>query len=90
MEPAELRERVERDIRERDLIPPGGEVVCLVSGGPDSSTLLLFLAALARSRRLHLTAAYFDHRLRGPEASLKEANTKMEKNKILSTVDGTV
>ena len=29
----ELRDRVERFIREHELIPPGGEVTCLVSGG---------------------------------------------------------
>ena len=32
-------ERVEEQIRRHDLIPAGGEVTCLVSGGADSGAL---------------------------------------------------
>ena len=39
MDVRDLRARVERDIRRLDLIPPGGEVTCLVSGGADSTCL---------------------------------------------------
>jgi tRNA(Ile)-lysidine synthetase-like protein len=59
-----LRARVARDVREHTLIPPGGEVVCLVSGGPDSTCLWHVLRALGhRVRALHV-----DHGLRGAES----------------------
>src|SRR5919199_2523567 len=61
---AELRERVERDIRDRDLIPPGGEVVCLVSGGPDSTCLWHVLRELGYG----VSALHVDHGLRGAES----------------------
>src|SRR3990172_6243200 len=41
-------------------------------GGPDSTCLLLTLAALRSSLRFELHAAYFDHRLRGPRAAARE------------------
>ena len=47
MERAELRTRVEGFVRRHELIPAGGEVTCLVSGGADS-TCLWHAARLAR------------------------------------------
>ena len=41
-----LRDRVEDFIRAHDLIEPGGEVTCLVSGGADSTCLWHALRAL--------------------------------------------
>jgi tRNA(Ile)-lysidine synthase len=59
-----MLERVESLIREHDLIPPGGEVTCLVSGGADSTCLWHALGALGyRVRALHV-----HHGLRGAEA----------------------
>jgi tRNA(Ile)-lysidine synthetase-like protein len=56
--------RVERFVRERDLIPAGGEVTCLVSGGADSTCLWHVLRALGyRASALHV-----DHGLRGAES----------------------
>jgi tRNA(Ile)-lysidine synthetase-like protein len=46
MEPEEFRRLVESFIREHDLIPPGGDVTCFVSGGPDSACLGHALGAL--------------------------------------------
>jgi tRNA(Ile)-lysidine synthase len=64
VESAELRERVERDIRARELIPSGGEVTCLVSGGADSSCLWHVLRGLGyRAYALHV-----NHGLRGEES----------------------
>jgi tRNA(Ile)-lysidine synthase len=60
----ELLERVEAAIREHSLIEPRGEVVCLVSGGADSTCLLLALRELGyRASALHV-----DHGLRGAES----------------------
>ena len=59
-----LPERVERFIRARDLIPPGGEVCCLVSGGADSTCLWHVLHALG----YRVSAVHVNHGLRGEES----------------------
>jgi len=59
-----MLERVERFIREHDLIAPGGEVTCLVSGGPDSTCLWHALGALG----YRVSALHVNHGLRGPES----------------------
>src|SRR5262245_32044262 len=61
---AAMRDRVERHIRRHELIPRGGEVVCLVSGGQDSTCLWHALRAIGyRVRALHV-----NHGLRGAES----------------------
>jgi tRNA(Ile)-lysidine synthetase-like protein len=60
----ELRERVERFIREHDLIAPGGAVTCLVSGGADSTCLWHLLGELGYS----VSAVHVDHKLRGADS----------------------
>jgi len=47
-------------------------VLAAVSGGPDSTALLLILSRLAPSLDLALTAAHFDHGLRGAPAARRE------------------
>jgi tRNA(Ile)-lysidine synthase len=64
MEAADLRRRVEEHIRARELIPPGGEVVCLVSGGPDSTCLWHVLRELG----YRVSALHVNHGLRGAES----------------------
>ena len=59
-----MRERVESFIRAHDLIPPGGEVTCLVSGGADSTCLWHVLHELG----YRVSALHVDHRLRGEES----------------------
>ncbi len=58
-------------MREHDLLPPGPLLVA-VSGGADSTALLLLLSELAPKLGLDLHVAHFDHRLR-PRASAKDA-----------------
>jgi tRNA(Ile)-lysidine synthase len=60
----ELPNRVERFIREHELIPTGGEVTCLVSGGADSTCLWHVL----RSVGYRVSAIHVNHRLRGPDS----------------------
>ena len=60
----ELRARVEEHIREHELIPPGGEVVALVSGGADSTCLWHALGALG----YRVSALHVNHGLRGEES----------------------
>jgi tRNA(Ile)-lysidine synthase len=64
MEPRSFREQVEGDIREHELIPAGGEVTCLVSGGADSTCLWHVLRELGYS----VSALHVDHGLRGSES----------------------
>lgn len=68
--------RVERAVarftREHEVFRRGERVLVAISGGPDSSALLLVLSALRQRLDVQLAAAYFDHRLRGPEASAEE------------------
>jgi tRNA(Ile)-lysidine synthetase-like protein len=59
-----LRERVEEHIRRHELIPPGGAVVALVSGGPDSTCLWHLLGALG----YRVEALHVNHGLRGSES----------------------
>jgi tRNA(Ile)-lysidine synthase len=64
MDVRELRARVERDIRRRDLIPAGGAVTCLVSGGADSTCLWHVLRGLG----YRVSALHVNHGLRGHES----------------------
>ncbi len=57
-------ERVEAHIRSGELIEPGGNVICLVSGGADSTCLVLALRELGYPAK----AVHVDHGLRGPES----------------------
>ena len=61
--PQQIRETVKRFALEHDLLRPGGVVVA-VSGGTDSTALLLLLSDLAPDLGLVLHVAHFDHRLR--------------------------
>jgi tRNA(Ile)-lysidine synthetase-like protein len=56
--------RVEAHIRARNLIPAGGEVTCLVSGGADSTCLWHVLRELGYAVR----AVHVHHHFRGAEA----------------------
>jgi tRNA(Ile)-lysidine synthase len=60
----ELAQRVEALIRRHELIPPGGAVTCLVSGGADSTCLWHVLRALGYD----VSALHVNHGLRGKES----------------------
>jgi tRNA(Ile)-lysidine synthase len=64
MEPAAFRDRVEEQIRRHELVEPGGEVLCLVSGGADSTALWHSLRALGYA----VSALHVNHHLRGEES----------------------
>jgi tRNA(Ile)-lysidine synthetase-like protein len=63
-DPAEIRARVEEQIRRHELIEPGAEVLALVSGGPDSTCLWHVLRALG----YRVSALHVNHGLRGGES----------------------
>jgi tRNA(Ile)-lysidine synthase len=60
----ELPGRVEGHIRRHDLLPPGGDVTCLVSGGADSTCLWHVLGELG----YRVSAVHVAHGLRGAES----------------------
>jgi tRNA(Ile)-lysidine synthase len=64
MGPDAFRSRVEEQIRRHELIPPGGEVTCLVSGGADSCALWHSLGGLGYA----VSALHANHHLRGGES----------------------
>ncbi len=64
MNPADVGRRVEEQIRRHDLIPPGGDVRCLVSGGPDSTCLWHVLRGLGYG----VSALHVNHHVRGAES----------------------
>ena len=64
MDTAALRARIEEHVRRHDLVPPGGEVTCLVSGGADSTCLWHALRALG----YRVAALHVNHGLRGEES----------------------
>ena len=59
-----VAERVEEHIRRHELIEPGGDVLCLVSGGADSTCLHHVLRELG----FRVSALHVDHGLRGAES----------------------
>jgi tRNA(Ile)-lysidine synthase len=64
MDTAALRERVEQHIRVLELIPPGGDVTVLVSGGADSTCAWHAL----RNLGYRVSSLHVDHGLRGSES----------------------
>ena len=61
-------------IRDREIVNGGERVLVAVSGGPDSTALLLILARLRPQLGVELVVAHFDHMLRSRgEAATDEA-----------------
>jgi tRNA(Ile)-lysidine synthase len=65
----ELLERIDAHVRRHGLIEPGGEVLCLVSGGADSTCLYHALSELG----YRVSALHVDHGLRGAESDADAA-----------------
>jgi len=61
---AALRARIEEHIRRHELVAPGGDVCCLVSGGSDSTCLWHAL----RELDYRVSALHVDHKLRGADS----------------------
>ena len=60
-------------IRRYEMVNPGDNVVCAVSGGADSMALLWAMYLLKDKLGINLSAAHFNHRLRGAESDRDEA-----------------
>ena len=59
--------------RKEALFEPGDRVICAVSGGADSMALLWCLKSLEESLGITVSAAHFNHQLRGEESDRDEA-----------------
>ena len=57
----------------RELVQPGENVVCAVSGGADSVALLFGMYLLREKLQFSLSAAHFNHHLRGEESDADQA-----------------
>lgn len=60
-------------IRKYHMLQPGDHVVCAVSGGADSVALLYAMKLLAEKLEITVSAAHFNHCLRGEESDADEA-----------------
>ena len=72
MTPSAIRATVRDYIRAHQILTPG-PVIVAVSGGADSTALLLILSALAEEFGLVIHVAHFDHRTR-PKESAEDAD----------------
>lgn len=61
-----------KQLRAYDMVQPGDTVVCAVSGGADSVALLFALYLLREKLDITLSAAHFNHHLRGAESDRDE------------------
>ena len=67
-----LEVQVHKTIQEYNMLIPGEHVVVAVSGGADSTALLLCLHSLSSDLALTLTVAHLNHRIRGLEGDADE------------------
>lgn len=61
-----------KQLRQYDMIAPGDHVICAVSGGADSVALLFGMYLLREKLGITLSAAHFNHHLRGEESDRDE------------------
>jgi tRNA(Ile)-lysidine synthetase-like protein len=82
--PEGVTERVERFIREQELILPGGDVTCLVSGGADSTCLWHVLRELGYD----VSAVHVNHSTRGEESDADAQHCREQMGAEVITLAG--
>ena len=60
-------------LKRYEMVQPGDRVICAVSGGADSMALLWAMYLLREKLQISLSAAHFNHHLRGEESNRDEA-----------------
>ena len=80
----DVLERIDAHIRSRGLIEPSGKVLCLVSGGPDSTCLFHALRELG----YQVSALHVNHGLRGAESDEDASFCAGELGAEVVSVDG--
>ena len=68
-----MMDKILRWCHEQSLIAPGMHIVCAVSGGADSVAMLHVLYSLRDALGITLSAAHYNHHLRGAESDRDEA-----------------
>jgi tRNA(Ile)-lysidine synthase len=68
----DMIKKVNQTIEKYNLLENGERLVVALSGGPDSTALLIVLAAIAQELDLSLIIAHFNHGLRGEESGEDE------------------
>jgi tRNA(Ile)-lysidine synthase len=68
--------RISATVESFGMIEKGEHVVCAVSGGPDSTALLVSLNELSALQNLTLSIAHVNHRLRGAESGRDAEHTR--------------
>jgi len=77
-----LVQQVEKSIAERRLFGDGRKILVAVSGGVDSMVLLHLLARLSKKHGWQLTAAHFNHQLRGRSSDADEGLVRAAAGKL--------
>ena len=65
--------KLESFLKQYKIVQAGDRVICAVSGGADSIAMLFAFYLLADKLQIHLSAAHFNHCLRGEESDRDEA-----------------
>ena len=65
--------KIRQMLRRYEMVQPGDRVFCAVSGGADSMALLWAMYLLRDKLQIRLSAAHFNHHLRGEESDGEEA-----------------
>lgn len=60
--------KLQRFVRTYDMIKAGDHIICAVSGGADSMALLFAMKLLSEKLDIQVSAAHFNHHLRGEES----------------------
>ena len=87
-----LEMQVRRTIRKYGMFAPGEHAIVAVSGGSDSTALLLCLHRLSGEFSLTLTVAHLNHRIRGSEGDadeefVRQMSEKMKLPFVSETID---
>ena len=61
--------KLQQFVRAYDMIHSGDHIICAVSGGADSMALLFAMKLLADKLNIQVSAAHFNHHLRGNESN---------------------
>ena len=65
--------KLQKLLRQYEMVSPGDHVICAVSGGADSVALLFGMYLLREKLGIRLSAAHFNHCLRSEESDRDEA-----------------
>jgi len=71
-----IRDKIEENLRRDSILKRGSKVLLCVSGGLDSTAMLLAFASLEKDMGLELVVAHLNHKLRGKDSDGDEKYVK--------------